>query len=192
LVLAPGQLGDTFLPPPRAEDGRLAHVAGVPAAGSAGAMYTSEHARDLAHPAFAVVATVDDLLRFGLGFIPGQDCQVLSAAAIQTMSTDQVSALSLVEPDCPPRGTTPPWGAGFMLKGAAGFPAMAAPGSFGHGAGTGCIVWVDPAAEAVIAFVLNRHANADPGQQVHAQRLERVVNVVLGCLTGGCGRVAAR
>lgn len=183
LVLVPAGLSDTFLPPPRSADSRLAHVDGALAAGTAGAMYNAPYAHDLAHPAFGVVATANDLLRFGLLFAPNRGYHLLSEATVRTMTTDQVGAASLVEPESPLPGAMRSWGAGFMLKGPAGFPALASPGSFGHGGGTGCLLWIDPANDVVVAFVSNRHVGADPGKEVHAQRLERIVNVVLACLS---------
>src|SRR5690606_17553257 len=66
LVLNPGGLTDTFMPPPESEYGRLAVVDGPLAAGTDGAMYNSPYALNLAHPAFGTVASASDLMRFGL------------------------------------------------------------------------------------------------------------------------------
>jgi CubicO group peptidase (beta-lactamase class C family) len=62
-----------------------------------------------------------------------------------------------------------------------GFPVLASPASFGHGGATGCLLWIDPAHESIVAFVSNRHYRADPdGFEL---RLERIVNTTLACLT---------
>jgi CubicO group peptidase (beta-lactamase class C family) len=183
LVLEPGELTETFLPPPHDLAPRIAAVTGAPGAGSPGDMYTSPYGRALAHPAFGAVATVRDLLRFGLLFVPGRDSPFLSDAARQTMVCDQVGAGSHSEPDSPLPGALPPWGLGFMVKGAAGFPALASPGSFGHSGATGCLLWIDPGYDLVLAFVSNRHAQADAAGAGHQYRAERIYNVALACLT---------
>jgi CubicO group peptidase (beta-lactamase class C family) len=185
LVLDAGDLAETFLPPPREAYPRIARVTGAQAEGSRGDMYNSPYARDLAHPAFGAVATVRDLLRFGLLFAPTGQRYLLSEAVRQTMTTDQVGAGSQPEPDSPPPGKLPAWGIGFMVKGPAGYPALASPVSFGHSGATGCVLWIDPAYDAVVAFASNRHALADPVGVGHPQRAEQVVNAALACLTRG-------
>jgi CubicO group peptidase (beta-lactamase class C family) len=180
LVLAPAGLEETRFAPEAGLGDRLAYVSGVMAEGTAGAMYNSPYTRALGHPAFAVFATVEDLARFGLGFAPGGH-PFLSAPAVRAMTTDQVGVTTLAEPDDPMSEAMRPWGAGFMIKGATGFPGLASPGSYGHGGATGCLLWIDPAWDAVVAFVSNRHFNADPDG--FNQRLERVLNAALASLT---------
>jgi len=75
-----------------------------------------------------------------------------------------------------------PWGIGFMLKGRAGRMELASPASFGHGGASGCILWIDPVYDVVIAFVSNRHARADPDGFI--LRLTRVVNTTLAAVSG--------
>jgi CubicO group peptidase (beta-lactamase class C family) len=99
------------------------------------------------------------------------------------MTTDQVSAISWAEPDSPLSGNLRAWGGGFALRGPAGFPALASSGSYGHPGATGCILWIDPVHDVVIAFVSNRHIGADSNEGTFFTRLERVVNVILACLT---------
>lgn len=183
LVLTPAGLHDTLFPPTPAHDDRLAAVPDALAGGSDGAMYGSRYALDLAHPAFGAVATVDDLLRFGLIFAPGGP-RVLAAATIRAMTTDQTAPLGHADPDRPDPagpGAVQPWGLGFELKTGAGYPALAASGSFGHDGATGCVLWIDPVQDVTLAFVSNRHANADGPRQI--PRLERVVNTAIACLT---------
>ena len=117
-VLEPGELHDTFMPPPRSEYPRLAHIVNSLAYGTAGAMYNAPYALDLAHPAFGTVASVRDLLRFGLLFAPRR------SAAHPLRRDDppdddrsdrrRTRAAGLVEgaPETPR-----PWGLGFMIRG---------------------------------------------------------------------------
>lgn len=179
-VLAPAGLTETFFPPDPAQDDRLAAVPDALAAGTDGAMYGSRYALDLAHPAFGVVTTAADLLRFGLHFAPGGP-RFLAAATIRAMTSDQTSPQGYAEPDSPQPGTVEPWGLGFELKGAAGYPALAGPGSFGHDGATGSVLWIDPVHDVTVAFVSNRHALVDGNRQV--TRLERVINTAIACLT---------
>jgi CubicO group peptidase (beta-lactamase class C family) len=174
LVLQPAALAATHLIPAAAQIDRLAQITGPLAEETDGAMYNSAYARSLAHPAFGVVATVQDLLRFGLCFAPGGP-RFLSEAAVRTMTSNQVG-------DRDPRvtGAVVPWGLGFELR-ASGFPVLASPASYGHGGASGCLLWIDPAYDAVIAFVSNRHYNVDP--EGFEQRVERVLNSTLACLT---------
>jgi CubicO group peptidase (beta-lactamase class C family) len=181
LVLEPAGLTDTFMPPPRSEDGRIAYVDGVFAEGTDGAMYNSAYARDLAHPAFGTVATLRDLLAFGLCFAPdgssGGSRRLFSRSGTTAMVTDQTGADLPGEIVEPVTGVVHPWGLGFMIKGRGVTPELASPESYGHGGATGCNLWIDPRHELVVAFVSNRHYNADPDELFF--RLERVVNVVL-------------
>lgn len=185
LILEPAGLSDTYLIPSTEVEPRIAEVVGSMAAGTDGAMYNSTYARGLAHPAFGAIATVSDLLQFGLLFTPHSPTPLFSRAGIQTMTSDQVAAVSFAEPDSPLPGAVRPWGGGFMLKGQAGYPALASPWSYGHPGATGCVLWIDPGHDVVIAFVSNRHSGADADEGRFSQRLERVVNVVLASLTRG-------
>lgn len=182
LVLQPGGLADTFMPPPDSEYGRLAVVDNPLAAGTDGAMYNSPYALNLAHPAFGTVATASDLMRFGLLFATSGDLRILSEAGVRTMTTDQtggnVSGGPAAFSDDSPR----PWGIGFMIKGRTGIGGdLLSPESYGHGGATGCTLWVDPAADAVIAYVSNSHARN--GRPRFTERLVRTVNGVLAALT---------
>ncbi|MGI8477891.1 MAG: serine hydrolase domain-containing protein [Thermomicrobiales bacterium] len=181
LVLEPGRLRETFMPPPEAEYGRLAYVSGAFAEGTDGAMYNSRYALDLAHPAFGTVATVRDLLRFGLLFAPDGPERTLSARGVAAMTTDQTGGDFAGEEVVPVTGVVHAWGAGFMLKGRSGTPELVSPQSFGHGGASGCILWVDPLERITIAFVSNRHFNADSTGLL--LRLDRAVNVVMAALT---------
>jgi CubicO group peptidase (beta-lactamase class C family) len=181
LVLEPAGLSNTFMPPPAAESARIAYVTGPFAEGTPGAMYNSDYARDLAHPAFGTVATLRDLLTFGLLFTPHAERAILSSAAIRSMVSDQTGGDLPGERVQPISGVIHPWGLGFMLKGRAGTPEFVSPNSFGHAGASGCILWIDPALDVVIAFVSNKHFNVD--QDGFFQRLDRIVNVSTAALT---------
>jgi beta-lactamase class C len=181
LVLDPAGLTDTFMPPSAGEDARIAYVSGGFAEGTPGAMYNSPYARNLAHPAFGTIATLRDLLSFGVLFTSHAPKQMLSSAALRTMISDQTGGDYPGEKIFRPEGVIHPWGIGFMLKGRAGTPELVSPSSFGHAGASGCILWIDPVLDVVIAFVSNCHYNADPDGFI--SRLDRVVNVTTSTLT---------
>jgi CubicO group peptidase (beta-lactamase class C family) len=181
LVLEPAGLNQTFMPPPAGEYERIAYVTGSFAEGTPGAMYNSAFARELAHPAFGTVATLRDLLAFGQLFTPHAERSILSGAAIRTMVSDQTGGDYPGERVFPVKGVIHPWGLGFMIKGRAGTPELVSPGSFGHAGASGCILWIDPALDLVIAFVSNKHYNID--QDGFFERLDKIVNVTTSALT---------
>jgi CubicO group peptidase (beta-lactamase class C family) len=184
-VLEPGELRDTFMPPPRSAYPRLAHIVNSLAHGTAGAMYNAPYALDLAHPAFGTVASARDLLRFGLLFAPRGQRRILSDATIRLMTTDQTGghALgSLVEgaPETPRA-----WGLGFMIRGphdAGGYlPDLLAPGSYGHGGASGCMLVTDPVHDITVAFASTHHART--GRARWSYRINSTINMVLAALT---------
>ncbi len=190
LVLEPGGLADTFMPPPESEYGRLAVVDNPLAAGTDGAMYNAPYALDLAHPAFGTVATAADMARFGLLFAPGGTTRILSHAGIKAMTSDQTGGNVTTQPAT--AGTSPPfsgtaaqpWGVGFMLKGLSSMGGdLLSPESFGHGGASGCTLWVDPVEDIVISYVSNSHARN--GRMAFSQRQVRTVNSVMAALTRG-------
>jgi CubicO group peptidase (beta-lactamase class C family) len=184
LVLEPGDLRLTFLPPPPEEYDRVARIVGALASGTQSAQYNSAYARALGHPAFGAVASVTDLLRLGLLFAPGGDRRILSEATIRAMTTDQtggavIGSLIGLSPDAPR-----PWGLGFGVRGNTvtfGFGDITSPQSFGHPGATGCTVLVDPVANVSLAFVSNRHLRADPVRATF--RLDAIINGVLAAVT---------
>jgi CubicO group peptidase (beta-lactamase class C family) len=180
LVLTPAGLANTFMPPAPGDFGRVARVSGVLAEGTDGAMYNSAYALGLAHPAFGAVASLRDLVHFGLTFTPcGRS--FLSPAGVAMMTTDQTGN------DWPGfevhriTGAIQPWAIGFMLKGRASTPELASPQSFGHAGASGCILHIDPVAEIVIGFVSNRHERLGFDDFMH--RLDRVVNTAMATFT---------
>jgi CubicO group peptidase (beta-lactamase class C family) len=184
-VLEPGELHGTYMPPPRSEYGRLAHIVNSLAYGTDGAMYNAPYALDLAHPAFGTVASVGDLLRFGLLFAPRGKRRILSDATIRLMTTDQTGGQargSLLEggPEAPRV-----WGLGFMLRGphdTGGYlPDLLAPGSYGHGGASGCLLVIDPIHDITIAYVSTHHARN--GRPRWLYRMGSTVNMILAALT---------
>ena len=165
LVLEPAGLADTFMPPPGSEYPRLAWVDGPLAHGTDGAMYNSPYALDLAHPAFGTVATVSDLLRFGLLFAPKGSHRLHSEATIRVMTTDATGGYvhgGFLGVDSP---APIPWGLGFMVKGEVGPGGdLVSSATFSHGGASGCTLQVDPVNDIVVAFVSNRHANTGRGR----------------------------
>lgn len=182
LVLEPGRLGDTFMPPPRSEYHRLARVVEPLAYKTESDMYNSAYALDLAHPAFGTVATASDLLRFGLLFAPTSTHHIFSAATIRTMTTDQTGGNTPGTDFGSELDTPRPWGIGFTVKGATGFGGdLLSPETFGHGGASGCILQVDPTSDIAVAYVSNKHARA--GREPFTKRQISVCNVAAAALT---------
>jgi CubicO group peptidase (beta-lactamase class C family) len=187
LVLRPMGLRHTFLPPAPADYVRIAKVRGALAADSDGAMYNSPYALELAHPAFGVVATANDLLRFGLHFVPGGP-RILSEASVRTMITDQTGGRAKgwhVAGD-PGEGEKPPqaWGIGFYMNtpnSGAVFGDLAPLGCYGHGGASGCHLLINPVDDVVTAYVSNTHVHTNPSSWL--RRLHIVLNTVLAAVT---------
>ena len=183
LVLKPAELQETFFPPPLSVSQRLAQVADVLAFGTEGAMYNSPYALALAHPAFGVVASVRDLLRFGLLFAPGGAQRILSEATIQVMTTERTGGMILdsgrqIYPFRPE-----PYGLGFCVGGhidECGDDLLSA-ASFGHDGASGCVLLIDPVVDLTIACVSNRHVRIDPDRWRF--RLASLINGVVAALT---------
>jgi CubicO group peptidase (beta-lactamase class C family) len=184
LVLEPGGFTQTFMPPPQSAYGRLAHIVNSLAYGTDGAMYNSPYALDLAHPAFGTVATVNDLLHFGMLFMPGGKRRILSGATIRAMTTDQTGGNARGDVLDPGSDRPRSWGLGFIVRGAHdhGFlPDLCAPGTFGHGGASGCTLLIDPVADIAVAFVSSHHARS--GRERWTYRIQSTVNATLAALT---------
>jgi CubicO group peptidase (beta-lactamase class C family) len=182
LVIDPAGLRDTYFPPPPSLYGRMAHVAETQAYGTDGAMYNTPHAIDLAHPAFGVVATVSDLLRFGLLLGPREGVGVLSRASVRRMTSNQNSGHVNGSPYDESTPAPFPWGLGLFITGHGAFgPDLSSPQTFGHDGGSGCTLWVDPVHEVAAAYVSNRHYLPDPPW--FFRRLLAVGNTILAATT---------
>ncbi len=184
-VIGPGKLLQTHFPPAPAHFALLAHVRGAPAEDTPGAMYNSSYARELAHPAFGVVATVSDLARFGALFTPAGE-RILSRATVRAMTTDQTAGATgdHVAISGRPDSAPTPFGLGFMLQ-SRHTPALicdlASMNAFGHGGASGCWLVIDPEYDLIIAFVSNSHVRL--GRDAWARRIQSVVNSVFAALT---------
>lgn len=184
LVLQPMGLHDTYMRPPQAVYNRLAKVRGVMAEETAGAMYNSPYALDLAHPAFGTVATARDLLHFGLHFAPTGP-RLHSPATVRTMTTDQTGGFAGPHDEQMglPAHVTIPWGIGFALKGAwtpNGFADLASMRTYGHGGASGCQLVIDPVADAVVVLLTNTHART--GRELWYMRLQSILNSAFATL----------
>lgn len=182
LVLAPAGLRDTFLPPGEGEYGRMAHVAGALAEGTEGAMYNSPYALALAHPAFGVVASARDLLRFGLLFAPHGERRILSEATIAAMTTPRTNPAILDTLDRFAPHSQAPWGLGFSVGGYPGTGEdLVSPAAFGHDGASGCALLIDPTYDLALALASNRHVLSGPDRWHY--RIGSVINGVLAALT---------
>jgi CubicO group peptidase (beta-lactamase class C family) len=180
-VLEPAVLTQTGMPPRTDDLAQVAHVVGSLAYGTPGAMYNTPYALGLAHPAFGTVASLRDLLRFGL-CCTSHGPRLLSDATVRAMTTNQlgpwVSAWGADDVGAPS------WGLGFMLRsqyGPARFSGDLLPaGAFGHGGASGCALFINPVDDVVIAFVSNQHASTDP--EGFARRINSVLNLITSSL----------
>jgi CubicO group peptidase (beta-lactamase class C family) len=179
-VLEPMRLRDTYFPTPPEQDSRVAVVRGVMAEGTSGAMYNSRHARGLAHPAFAVVASAPDLARFGHHFAPSGP-RVHSPATIRAMTRDQTGVVTGIHPSMKGYDHTAsmPWGLGWALQ-TRWTPALltelASFSAFGHGGASGCELVIDPEADLVVALVSNTHLRV--GREGWYMRVQSILNAV--------------
>ena len=176
-VLEPAGLTDTFLGLPAEHHPRVARVAGATGEGTDWAIYSSLYGSQIAHPAYGVVATVDDVLRFLLLFDPQGARQLNSRAGLQTMTTDQTFPYRSTAKRYP----ISKWGAGFALQAGSGDAGIASIGTYGHAGGTGCVGRIDPSHGVTVAFVSNSHASRDPHEWL--ERLEEAVNVTIAAVT---------
>lgn len=164
LVLAPMGLTQTFFPAARTPDpAQIAYVRGVLSEGTSGAMYNSDYARTLAHPAFGVSASARDLARFAWHFMPGGP-RVLSEPTVRAMTRDQTAGVPGSYPIISGLGAQPQhaWGLGWALQTArtpALFSELLSFETFGHHGASGCQVMADPTQELIVVALTNTHLN---------------------------------
>jgi CubicO group peptidase (beta-lactamase class C family) len=181
LVLEPAGLQNTFFPPAPAEHARIAHVQGVLAEGTPGAMYNSAYGLGLAHPAFGVVATTHDLARFASYFMPNGP-RIHSEPTVQAMISDQTGGVPGSHPAMRGYGTSVhvPWGLGWYLQ-RQQVPAiltdLASFQAFGHGGASGCLLIADPQHNLVVAITSNTHVRTDAERW--RMRLQSIANSVI-------------
>jgi serine-type D-Ala-D-Ala carboxypeptidase len=179
LVIKPMGLKNTFFPTPEKEDARVAHVRGPLGENTEGAMYNSRYARSLAHPAFAVTATANDLVTFASHFAPGGP-RIHSEATVKAMTINQTGVVTGIHPTMKGYDETAsmPWGLGFALQ-TEWVPALlcelASFRTFGHGGASGCQFMVDPENEVILAVLTNTHLNT--GREAWYRKLQSIINV---------------
>lgn len=187
-VLDPAGLAETFFPAPATVHERIAQVDGALAFGTPGAMYNSPYALGLAHPAFGVVASARDLLRFALLFAPAGRPRVHSDATIRAMTTDRTGGVTQHGGQRFYPFNSDAYGLGFVAGPHFGGTGddLASPASFGHDGASGCVLLVDPTYNLTIALVSNRHMLS--GLERWRFRLGALLNGVLAALTRRGGR----
>jgi CubicO group peptidase (beta-lactamase class C family) len=178
LVFEPMGLRDTHIRPAAAHAPHIAHVRTVMAEGTPGAMYNSTHARGLAHPAFGVLATVSDLMRFLQHFAPGGP-RILREATVQAMTRDMAGGVRghVIAQEGRSPVAPAPWGLGWGLQTEhtpGVYCDLASNRTFGHGGASGCWCFVDPEANIAVAVVSNTHLRA--GRDAWTVRLKTMVN----------------
>ena len=164
LVLEPMGLRDTFLLPDAAAQARIARVRDVQAEGTAGEMYNSAYARSLAHPAFSVVSSAPDMLRFLRHFVPGGP-RIHAEATVRAMTSVQTGE---VPGDFILLGglgaeARIPWSYVFELQtpqAPAILSELASFSAFGHPGASGCHLLADPVADLEIVILTNAHLHA--------------------------------
>lgn len=160
LVIDAMGLGATWVVPPRAVHDRVARVRGVLAEGTDGAMYNSAYGLSLGHPAFGVVSSLRDMLRFAAHFAPGGP-RIHRDATVSLLTMPQAH-LRGFHPLWPELGDDVEigWGLTFEVQTGA-LPATlsrhASPGTFGHPGASGCRVVVDPATRTIAVVLTNTH-----------------------------------
>ena len=160
LVVEGMNLGSTWVVPPLAARDRIARVRGVLAEGTDGAMYNSDYGLSLGHPAFGVVSSLRDMLRFAAHFAPGGPR--IHRVATVSLLTEPQPDLHGHHPLWPELGddTEIGWGLTFEVQtgaSAATLSRLAAPGAFGHPGASGCRVIVDPGTRTSAVLLTNSH-----------------------------------
>jgi CubicO group peptidase (beta-lactamase class C family) len=153
-------LGATWVTPPLAVRDRIARVRGVLAEGTDGAMYNSAYGLSLAHPAFGVVSSLRDMLRFAAHFAPGGP-RIHRDTSVAMLTTPQPE-LRGFHPLWPELGQDVPlgWGLTFEVQTDAvpgTLSNLASVGSFGHPGASGCRIVVDPATATTVVVLTNTH-----------------------------------
>lgn len=166
LVVDDMALRSTWLAPPVPVQQRVARVHGCLADGTDGAMYNSTYGLSLGHPAFGVVSTLGDMLRFGNAFAPGGR-RIHHERSMLLMTTPQVENVVGVHPIRPELGEIRVgWGLGFEVQTDTApntFSRHASLGAFGHGGASGCRLVVDPASGITAVVLTNTHLRTGLG-----------------------------
>lgn len=153
-------LGGTWVKPPLAAHDRIARVRGVLAEGTDGAMYNSRYGLSLGHPAFGIVSSLRDMLRFLAPFTPGGP-RLYRETTMALLTTAQ-EGLRGHHPLWPELGddVAVGWGLTFEVQTGAvpgTLSHLASAGSFGHPGASGCRIVVDPATATTVVVLTNTH-----------------------------------
>lgn len=153
---------------PRQLDGRPAPVRGLGLPRLLGPVAV-RYVAALAQPGGGLWSNAADLVRFGLAMLGGGrlgDRAVLAPSLVELMTSEQTAGIA---PSADPPGIGARADAAGAVKYGLGWavagpdptrtPATASPRSFGHGGATGGYIWIDPAHELVIVFLMNRWAD---------------------------------
>ena len=178
LVLEPMGLRGTHIRPGAELTPRIARVRNVMAEGTPGEMYNSVHARGLAHPAFGVLATAPDLMRFLQHFAPGGP-RILREATVRTMTSDMAGGVRghVIAQEGRSPVAPAPWGLGWGLQNAytpGVYCDLSSNRTFGHGGASGCWCFVDPDTNISVAVMSNTHLRS--GRDAWTVRLKTMVN----------------
>lgn len=163
-IFGPLGMVDAAYAPLDAERGMALHLPGIPDAfqGPATAYFNSIQA-----PGGGMWATAADLVAFGRAMLAGgrsNGVRVLGRRFVEQMTRDQTAGI--LEAGPPP--TPSPYGLGWALPGASGRqPASAR--SFGHGGATGTRLLIDPDADLVVVYLVNRWSLGDEGSWAAVQ-----------------------
>lgn len=185
LVLVPMGLTQTFFPCAQTTTpAQVAYVRGVLAEGTSGAMYNSDYARGLAHPAFGVTASARDLARFAWHFMP-HGPRVLSEPTVRAMTRDQTAGVPGRYPIISGIGEHPQhaWGLGWALQTSrtpALFSELLSFETFGHHGASGCQVMADPTQELIVVALTNTHLNT--GIDPWYNRLQAIANCTIAAV----------
>lgn len=172
LIFEPAILQESFFPLPANQAERLASVVGGLGEGTAWAMYGAAYGLRLAHPAWGVVATLRDAVRFLLHFTERAPGRLLSRATIAAMTTKQTGDA---------QGAAG-WGLGWEVGGGFfGEATLFSPRSFGHTGATGCALWHDPTYELTFGLVSNHHLNL--GRERFLFRMASILDGVIAAVT---------
>ncbi len=177
LVIEAMGLGASWVVPPLAVLHRIARVRGVLAEGTDGAMYNSAYGLSLGHPAFGVVSSLHDLIRFVAHFAPGGP-RIHRDATVSLLTTAQpaLRGRHILRPDL---GDDVPigWGLAFEVEIGTGtntFLHGAPVGAFGHPGASGCRIMVEPATATVAVVLTNTHLRT--GLEAWVARLDALTD----------------